>query len=307
MERIVCSFDGGKGPLFVVSAAMHGNEQAGIAALKEVHKILTHEKNTNPDFTFFGTFVGLIGNKQAVENNVRYIEHDLNRMWESDFVYQVLKEDLSSQKNEIKEMHEIILALRQYVLTGKFSKLYLLDLHTTSSDGIFVICTEDEESKRLAGQLHAPLVRGLLKGISGTTLHYFNKNNLGIAATALAFEGGHHEDPLSVKRMVAAVFNCMKSIGCIHHINEQKTNDEVLMTYAADLPQSVEVIYKYHVQDKLSWEMKPGFTNFDPVTKGQCLAHDITGPVYSPVDGLILMPLYQKKGRDGFFIVKPLS
>lgn len=307
MERIVCSFDGGKGPLFVVSAAMHGNEQAGISALREVHKILTHEKNTNPDFTFFGTFVGLIGNRQAVENNVRYIENDLNRMWESDFVYQVLKEDISLQKNEIKEMHEIILALRQYVLTGKFSKLYLLDLHTTSSDGIFVICTEDEESKRLAGQLHAPLVRGLLKGISGTTLHYFNKNNLGIAATALAFEGGHHEDPLSVKRMVAGVFNCMKSIGCIHHINEQKTNDEVLMTYAADLPQSVEVIYKYHVQDKLSWEMKPGFTNFDPVTKGQYLAHDITGPVYCPVDGLILMPLYQKKGRDGFFIVKPLS
>ncbi|MBK8819073.1 MAG: succinylglutamate desuccinylase/aspartoacylase family protein [Saprospiraceae bacterium] len=200
MERVVCSFEGGKGPLFVVSAAMHGNETSGIAALKETCEILNHEKKTNPDLKFRGTFAGILGNIQAINKNVRYIENDLNRMWESDFVYDILKEDVNKQMNEVKEMHEIIITLRNYVITGKYNKLYLLDLHTTSSDGIFVICTEDKESKQIAGHLHAPLVRGLLKGISGTTLHYFNKNNLGIEATALAFEGGHHEDPLSVKK-----------------------------------------------------------------------------------------------------------
>ncbi|MBK8369985.1 MAG: succinylglutamate desuccinylase/aspartoacylase family protein [Saprospiraceae bacterium] len=306
MERVVCSFEGGKGPLFVVSAAMHGNETSGIAALKETCEILNHEKKTNPDLKFRGTFAGILGNIQAINKNVRYIENDLNRMWESDFVYDILKEDVNKQMNEVKEMHEIIITLRNYVITGKYNKLYLLDLHTTSSDGIFVICTEDKESKQIAGHLHAPLVRGLLKGISGTTLHYFNKNNLGIEATALAFEGGHHEDPLSVKRMVAAIFNCMRSIGCIDDMDVHNSNDTLLMSYSKNLPKSVEVIYKYHVQDKTSWEMKPGFTNFDPVKKGQLLANDISGPVYCPLDGLILMPLYQKKGRDGFFIVKPL-
>ena len=56
MERVVCSFEGGKGPLFVVSAAMHGNETSCIAALKETCEILNHEKKTNPDLKFRETF-----------------------------------------------------------------------------------------------------------------------------------------------------------------------------------------------------------------------------------------------------------
>lgn len=303
-ERILTHIDGDKGPLFVVTAAMHGNEQAGIEAIHTLNDIFLH---THKRHWLKGSFVGLIGNMQAVQQNVRYVETDLNRLWERDFVYKVLEEDIAKQENEVREMHEIILALRGIVMTGKYSKLYLLDLHTTSSDGIFAICTEDAESIQIAGQLHVPLVRGLLNGLSGTTLHYFNRNNLGIEATALAFEGGRHDDPDSSHRMVAAVINCMRSIGMLPGDVINNVYDELLKKYSLGLPPSVEVMYKYTIEDKPSWEMLPGFKNFDPVTKGQLLAHDKSGPVHAEHDGMILMPLYQKKGRDGFFIVKPLN
>lgn len=303
IERIISVIEGDKGPLFVVTAAMHGNEQAGIAAVHALHELFLH---TGKRHWLKGTFVGLMGNVQAVEHGVRYIESDLNRLWERDFVNEVLKGDISNQHNEIKEMHEIILSLRKIVMTGKYNKLYLLDLHTTSSDGIFAICTEDAESIRIAGQLHVPLVRGLLNGLSGTTLHYFNRNNLGIEATALAFEGGRHEDPDSAHRMVAAVINCMHTIGMLPGNVIENIHDELLKRYSEGLPQQVEVLYNYTIEDKQSWEMLPGFKNFDPVEKGQLLAHDRSGPVHATHTGLILMPLYQKKGRDGFFIVKPL-
>jgi len=50
--------------------------------------------------------------------------------------------------------------------------------------------------------------------------------------------------------------------------------------------------------------MKPGFKNFDDVHKGQELASDINGTVLSPYQGKILMPLYQSKGEEGFYIIE---
>ncbi len=53
--------------------------------------------------------------------------------------------------------------------------------------------------------------------------------------------------------------------------------------------------------------MEPGFTNFQRIFKGQVLAKNNKGDVLSPVDGNIFMPLYQKQGNDGFFIVQPVE
>lgn len=281
---------------------MHGNEQAGIEAIHKIEQFILDNYFNTGELNMRGTLLGIIGNLGAVKENIRYIKQDLNRMWEKDFVYEVLEKDLKHQTFEEKEMHEIILTLRQIVMTGKYKKLFLLDLHTTSSDGIFAICTEDKQSISLAEQLHVPVVRGLLQGISGTTLHYFNQNNLGIDATALAFEGGKHDDPRSSDRMMAASLFCMQSLGIIQ-APEDHDHEKILIEYTENLPKCVEVKYKYHVENKEKWEMLPGFANFDPVKKNQLIAYDEAGPVHCPMDGLILMPLYQKKGRDGFFIV----
>lgn len=50
--------------------------------------------------------------------------------------------------------------------------------------------------------------------------------------------------------------------------------------------------------------MQPGYKNFQPVKKGEILATDKNGAISAQEDGLILMPLYQKQGNDGFFLVK---
>ena len=53
--------------------------------------------------------------------------------------------------------------------------------------------------------------------------------------------------------------------------------------------------------------MKPGFDNFDPVTRGDVLASDKNGAVTASESGLLLMPLYQKLGEDGFFIGREIA
>ena len=50
--------------------------------------------------------------------------------------------------------------------------------------------------------------------------------------------------------------------------------------------------------------MKPGYRNFQRITKGEELAMDKKGPIYAPKEGMIIMPLYQNSGNDGFFLVE---
>ena len=47
--------------------------------------------------------------------------------------------------------------------------------------------------------------------------------------------------------------------------------------------------------------MEPGFANLQKISEGQLLARDRTGAIRSTERGLILLPLYQDQGNDGFF------
>jgi len=64
---------------------------------------------------------------------------------------------------------------------------------------------------------------------------------------------------------------------------------------------------RYKIDEEEDFVMEPGFTNFQRIFKGQVLAKNNKGDVLSPVDGNIFMPLYQKQGNDGFFIVQPVG
>ncbi|MBK9254213.1 MAG: succinylglutamate desuccinylase/aspartoacylase family protein [Saprospiraceae bacterium] len=308
-DRIIGRYEGIEpGPLLVVTAAMHGNEFAGVKALELVFKMLEVEPVTNPDFVYHGTIIGIIGNVKAYKQGKRYINRDINRMWSEELVQKIKSSEESELDDEENEISELLKVISKETLSGKYQKMILFDLHTTSSrGGIFSITTEDTESIRIASALHAPVVRGLLKGISGTSLHYFCTQNMGIDCTALAFEAGQHEEPKSVNRTIAAIINCMRSIGSVKEHDVENIHDELLLNYSKDLPQVVKVIDKYTVLDNSNWIMQPGYTHFKNIRKGELLANDFNGPVFASHDGLILMPLYQTQGNDGFFIVEPCS
>ena len=52
--------------------------------------------------------------------------------------------------------------------------------------------------------------------------------------------------------------------------------------------------------------MEPGFANIQPVARGQLLARDRRGEIRAPEDCLVVMPLYQGLGDDGFFLGRDL-
>ena len=207
------------------------------------------------------------------------------------------------------EIEELLAAVDEVIEEYEPTALVVVDLHTTSADGgVFVISTEAVQSERIAKSLNAPVVKGLMKGIVGTSLHYFTPANLrGVETTAVCFEGGRHEDPASIARCIAALVNSLRSVGCVRPTDVESKHDELLLSYSKGLPKVVEIVYRYPVKPDAGFKMKPGYLNFQAVAAGEVLATDRAGEIVSPMDALILMPLYQPKGEDGFFLVKTID
>ena len=211
----------------------------------------------------------------------------------------------TTHTDEDLELKELIEHIDAAITEFQPKKIIILDLHTTSATGgIFTIVSEDAESLKIATELYAPVVKGLIKGVGGSTLHYFKTDNMGIPTTAIAFEAGQHDDPRSVQRTIAWLIHSFRAIGSIQAEDMLYREDEILRGYSKGLPKVVKLIGVHKIRQEDSFKMEPDYQNFQRVRKGEILAYDKNGAIHAPEDCLILMPLYQPQGNDGFFLVK---
>lgn len=303
--RVIGRVDGSRpGPLVIATAAIHGNEPAGARALEEVfHRI---ETVTSADFR--GTFVGLTGNLQAFGLGLRFLDRDFNRMWTRADVDRVLLQGDDGNLDEDLELYELYTYISGIIREIRPSSIYFLDLHTTSAGGgVFCIPTDESGSLELSKTLQVPVILGIFDKVQGTLLRFAADgcftHETDTPVYGAAFEAGQHDDELSVSRSVSAVFHTLHCAGCI--IDSRMTNpEEALRGYLSGLPRVVRLLYVHHIRPGDHFVMRPGYENFQVVKAGEHLADDIRGQVLSPYSGMILMPLYQPQGSDGFFLVK---
>jgi succinylglutamate desuccinylase len=305
LERLIGTYTQGNiGPLLVVIGAMHGNEPAGVLALDTIFTLLNEEERLYPDFVFNGSIMGIVGNLAAYEQGTRYVNEDLNRYWTEENFKLAMSLPIEKLTIEMVQMREIIALIKNEIMRFRPQNMVVLDLHSTSSmSGIFSIVSDDELSETIARELHAPVVKGMLQGIEGSSLHFFNGQNMSLTTTAIGFECGMHTDTMSPHRAVAAVINCMRTLGMVDNKHIDNKHDALLKAFSKDLPAVTYIKEKYTICHPGKFEMLPGFKSFDSVRKGQLLAHDGGKQVFANLDAFILMPLYQKEGMDGFFLV----
>ncbi len=314
VKRVIGEFSQSTdGPVFIAIAGIHGNELAGVSALYRLFQQLSFMQ---PKFN--GTFIGIAGNLRAINAGKRYISIDLNRQWYAEKVnYLERAPKYLLQVSEDVEQKELITLLKRLLRRYKKENINLLDLHTTSSEGgAFCIANADSRAQDLAKSLHVPVIVGLEKVIIGTTMNYFTSLDL----PAFGFEAGEHYDWQSVIRMEAAIWKCLVKLGCINQKDVPLYDyyDDVLMQLSLknnkvahkiadklDTNKVLELCYRHVIMPDQNFEMKPNYLNFQPIEKGEVLANDVNGPIKSPLNGMMLMPLYQKQGNDGFFIVRP--
>lgn len=308
-KRIIGEYTGShRGPLLVALAGIHGNEPAGIQALDILFKLLEVEPESNPDFLFSGKIIGLRGNIAALETGQRFIHKDLNRQWTPSNIERIKATPFDRLDAEDRELRELLWLIEERISAYQPERVVLIDLHTTTAHGgIFTIATDDPESIRIGMELHAPVITGMLQGIHGTTLHYFNNEHFEPQTAAVCFESGQHEENLSVNRAIAALTNCMRTIGCVRADDVENRHDELLIEYSRDLPKLAQLIMCHRIREEDGFRMLPDYKNFQEVKKGELLAYDRHGAIRAEEDGRILMPLYQKQGDDGFFLIRPVA
>ena len=296
IPRIIGKYSTGtEGPLLFITAGVHGNEPSGVKALQEVFGQLEKSK---PNLK--GTVVGVAGNQKALNQNKRYLDQDLNRVWKDDNI-----EKEKPETHEQAEMKAIIKELNRYP-DKDFTDRYFLDCHTTSSPTLPYLSVQDvNKNDQWAHQFPTYIVRGFSDIVSGTIDHYLSRLGL----TGFVLEAGQHEDKSSVENHEGVMWLALRK-ACGLDVSEIETYPDCVNQFAeknAPDQKTFELIYRHGLENEDVFTMEPGYNNFQEISKGELLATQNGEEVRSKWDARIFMPLYQSQGNDGFFVIEEVS
>jgi succinylglutamate desuccinylase len=297
--RLIGEFVGNAdGPTLIAVGSIHGNEPSGRAALERVRKRLRPMRSK-----LLGRVYLVTGNVDALSKGVRFQAYDLNRGWLRDNIIRNTAEP-KLNRSEDHELHELLTVFRQ-VLRSAEDEVYVLDLHSTSAGGRpFATIGDTLRNRAFANSLPVTILLGIEEQLEGTMLEFLNNEG----AVTLGFEAGQHDDPASVNNHEALVLLSLVIAGILR-LEDLPEGPEMFrrLRDAAEGPGIFEVRHREAISETDDFCMEPGFRNFDPVRRGQILASNRDGVIRSPETGLIMMPLYQKQGEDGFFIVRRVA
>jgi succinylglutamate desuccinylase len=284
------------GPTIVTMTGIHGNEVSGVRAAERVLQGLQQRQPT-----ISGEMVFLAGNLPALARHSRFIDLDLNRQWTPDRVAHLVNSNNDpGEPVENGEQRELLGMLREIIEVAR-GPLFFLDLHTSSADGPpFVTIGDTLRNRRFAHKFPLPLILGLEEQVDGALLELMNNHGF----VTMGVEGGHHEASDSVDRHEAVLWLGLVHSGVLRaaDVPDLAARVALLREASRGIPSVVEVRFRHAIRPEDAFRMKPGYCNFKPVNKGELLGEDRAGDVLAPEDGLILLPLYQGQGEDGFFV-----
>ncbi len=287
------------GPTLIVIAAIHGNEPSGYHAFR---RVLADLETAGGGLA--GYVVGLTGNRRALARGVRFVDQDLNRVWCQESVTGEAGDEAGAQVSEDRETRELWAEVRT-VLDRAVGPVSALDLHSTSGWGpAFVVFDDTLANRRLARSLEVPLILGIEEELEGTMLDFLSS----VGVRTVGFEAGQHDDPRSVERAECAIWLTLAACGLLERGHPRvRASRRRLRTESRGLPAVVEVRHRHAIRPGSGFEMLPNFRGFQPVDVGRTVARENGQPVDVPIGGLLLMPLYQPQGEDGYFVVRPIK
>jgi predicted deacylase len=298
VPRVFGRLRGAPGPTLVVVGGLHGNEPAGALALARMFTRFAGHDGSGVT----GQFIGLAGNVKALKANRRFLREDLNRIWLPERLAHVrgAAGSLEDEEAELAALDREISRAREEA-SGPF---ILFDVHGFSGPGTAFVTLDDTlRNRALAFRIPAPCVLGLEEELRGTLTDYF----VTAGVPSFGFESGQLSDPHSVDRAEAAIWITLEASGVLSgRWPEVERSRRLLADENRSLPPVVEVRYRHAIVPADDFRMRPGCTGFQAIAGGEPLGSSRSGEVRAPFGGLLLMPLYQGQGSDGFFIVRPV-
>jgi len=289
LERVLGTVRGREpGPLLLAVGGIHGNEPAGVLALRRVVAALGRDA-----MALRGDFVALAGNLGALRRDERYLKRDLNRGWSE-------VRSGSGGGPEDAEQRELGAAIEAARREAR-GPVYFLDLHSTSAPGIpFAMANNRSPQREFALNFPLPVIMGLLEMVDSTLLEQMRHQG----CITLGIEAGQNDAPSSVEHHEAVLWIALASAGLAPaaDLPQLERYRALLGAARGALPHILEVEERHAITPDDGFKMVDGFANIHAVQSGELLAHDRNGPIHAPRAGILLLPLYQAQGDDGFFL-----
>lgn len=285
-------------PVVLFFSGIHGNENAGVKASKNILKRLKNDK-----IPVEGNIYFIYGNSRALKLKKRYIDVDLNRIWCIDNINKIKKSEKDELNSEEQEQLEIYLLIKE-IIKNHSGKSYFIDLHTTSSKTFpFITISDSLNNRKFSSAFPVPTVLGIEEYLPGPLLTFMNE----FGYIAIGFEAGQHNAFESVENCESFIWRSLVNTGCIREKNTADNFDQLLKSKCENKYRFFQIVYRYEIQPDDYFKMLEGFENFEKISKGQLLAENNGQKITAVTNGRIFMPLYQSQGDDGFFIIRRVS
>ncbi len=300
ISRVIARIEGqAKGPNVLFIGGMHGNEPTGVLALKHV---MQDVERLQP--LLHGNVYALAGNLSALERGERYIENDLNRIWQADRVERARKKDYHPTEiiNEVEEQIELWGFIDE-LLQKSSGTFYFIDLHTTSVQSApFLTMSDTIMNRRFTRRMPVPKVIGIEEHLTEPLLSYINE----LGFVSIAFEAGQHNEVQSVRNHEALIWMSLVASGAMKkmEVPDYKLYRRFLKRNSKVHRGIYEVRSRQAIEAGQVFQMMPDFENFQHIKRDQPLAKLDGEVLRAEEDAQIFMPLYQAKGSDAFFTVK---
>jgi hypothetical protein len=296
VDRLIHKIKGTKpGPTLVFFGGIHGNEPSGVFALNEVFSRLDKERLN-------GSVYAISGNIKALQTRQRFIDADLNRIWTKEEI-KGLNNGVSKNKEE-KE-RQVLYDLVWGIINKEEGPFYFIDLHTTSSQTLpFITINDALINRRFSKLFPVPIVLGIEEYLDGPLLSYVNE----LGYVSLGFESGQHDERDAITNSVAFINLTLGFTGALPESEIPKFEDyyQALEKAANKTHTIYEIIHLHKILNGEKFKMKSGFKSFQDIEKGEKIAYSDDQLVNSEYNAKIFMPLYQDKGKEGFFIIRPI-
>lgn len=286
------------GPTLICFGGIHGNEPAGVKALEAIFT----ELGSGATSLSRGCFVAIRGNLPALDKGVRYLGEDLNRLWTLDGIKNILVKQPAAKSVEEQELTEILKAIATLIREER-PPYYFIDLHTTSSPTLpFITINDAVINRKFSSQFPVPVILGIEEYLEGPLLSYINE----LGYVSLGFESGQHQDEKAVEHAADFVWLALGYAGLLEDGVDPKSLQRQIRLREASLGDQrfYEVFHRHVLADASQFRMVQGFRSFQSAPRGTLLAHDRGQPVYMRRNGMLFMPLYQKQGDEGFFLIR---
>ena len=280
------------GPVVGLMGMLHGNEPAGFGLWQMVRDI------GKPSRGEIRLIVGHPDAMAAAPGGVRYIEHDLNRLFRDEA--SLAEAGVDPTGPDYRRMRELKSVLAELDV--------LLDIHTTSqpSEPFAIGYAANPEARRLSRALPVTQVDGLHQFIRGNACQPL----LDRGAAALTVEVGAHLHPDAPRRAYEMGKRILAELDMLPPEHAPDKVDEPASGASGNVPASGRRIVVGHHVGKVGRDFRytRHFHNFDPLEPGEVIGQDADKVYRAPMidNPVIFMPaaeatLHNDTNTDAFF------